>query len=298
MTDTKPITDANGALKEISAQYPDLTTQLKKAADYVLEQPVNVALLSIRKSAEAAGVTPSTLTRLAKSVGFERYDSFRQLFQEAVHTKEPASYFGDRAQYLQDVASNNPDNQVFFQFADSAFKNLEQLFQEDTRAKLQQAAPLVTNARQVFALGFRDTFTCAYHFSYVGSIAFPHIKLIRGYQGTLLSELAEIRQDDVVVAFCFEPYTTETVKAIEIARNAGAKIIAITDSLRSPIASGAEIAFILNNDTPHFFPTLTSSIALMEALLAECVSAGSKDMVDNINRFEENLRRLGGYHEA
>lgn len=298
MNKNNRITDANSALKEISAQYPQLTPQLKKAADYVLDQPVNVALLSIRKSAEAAGVTPSTLTRLAKSVGFDRYDSFRQLFQKAVNTRQPASYFSDRAQYLQDMASNNPENKVFFQFADSAFSNLEQLFQEDTRNKLQQAAPLVINARKVFALGFRDTFTCAYHFTYVGSIAFPHIQLIRGYQGTLLSELGEIRQDDVVVAFCFEPYTTETVQAINIARNAGAKIIAITDSLRSPIASGAEITFTLNNDTPHFFPTLTSSIALMEALLAECVSIGSKEMVSNINRFEENIRHLGGYHET
>lgn len=294
---TSPITDASSALKEISAQYPGLTTQLKKAADYVLEQPVNVALLSIRKCAAEAGVTPSTLTRLAKSVGFDRYDSFRTLFQEAVNDRQPVSYFGDRAQGLQERANVSPDSKVFFEFADSAFKNLEQLFQEDTRNKLQDAAALILNSRKVFALGFRDTFTCAYHFSYVGGIAFPHIQLIRGYQGTLLSELGEIRKDDSVVVFCFEPYTTETVQAIRIARDAGAKIIAITDSLRSPIASGAELVFSLNNETPHFFPTLTSSIALMEALLAECVSLGNKDMVGNINRFEENLRRLGGYHE-
>lgn len=293
-----PIPDASSALKEISAQYPTLTTQLKKAADYVLEQPVNVALLSIRKSAVEAGVTPSTLTRLAKSVGFDRYDGFRQLFKEAVNARQPGSYFSDRAQYLQEMSSNNPNNQVFVEFADSAFKNLEQLFQDDTHNKLQEAAHLVINARKVFALGFRDAFACAYHFSYVGSIAFPHIQLIRGDQGTLLSELGEISAADVVVAFCFEPYTTETVQAIRVARDAGAKIIAITDSLRSPIALGSEVVFSLKNDTPHFFPSLSSSITLMEALLAECVSIGGKEMVSNINRFEETLRRLGGYHEG
>ncbi|MBQ0756866.1 MAG: MurR/RpiR family transcriptional regulator [Amphritea sp.] len=293
-----PIPDASSVLKEISAQYSTLSTQLKKAADYVLEQPVNVALLSIRKSAVEAGVTPSTLTRLAKSVGFDRYDSFRQLFKEAVNARQPGSYFSDRAQYLQERASNNnADNQVFVEFADSAFKNLEQLFQDDIHNKLQDAAHLVIDARKVFSLGFRDTFTCAYHFSYVGNIAFPHIQLIRGYQGTLLSELGEICADDVVVAFCFEPYTTETVQAIKIARDAGAKIIAITDSLRSPIALGSDIVFSLKNDTPHFFPSLTSSITLAEALLAECVSIGSKEMVSNINRFEETLHRLGGYYE-
>lgn len=293
-----PIPDASSVLKDISAQYFTLTTQLKKAADYVLEQPVNVALLSIRKSAVEAGVTPSTLTRLAKTVGFDRYDSFRQLFKEAVNTRQPGSYFSDRALCLQEMGNDsNTDNRVFAEFADSAFKNLEQLFQDDIHIKLQEAAHLVISARKVFALGFRDTFTCAYHFSYVGSIAFPQIQLIRGYQGTLLSELGGICADDVVVAFCFEPYATETVQAIKVARDAGAKIIAITDSLRSPIALGAEVVFSLKNDTPHFFPSLTSSITLTEALLAECVSIGSKEMVSNINRFEATLHRLGGYHE-
>ena len=295
---TSSISDASSVLKEISAQYPRLTTQLKKAADYVLEQPVNVALLSIRKSATEAGVTPSTLTRLAKSVGFERYGSFRQLFKEAVNARQAGTYFSDRAQCLQEMGRHHhSENKVFVAFADSAFKNLEQLFQDDTYKKLQEAAHLVINARKVFSLGFRDTFTCAYHFSYVGGIAFPHIQLIRGYQGTLLSELGDIRAEDVVVAFCFEPYTTETVQAIRVARGAGAKIIAITDSLRSPIALGSEIVFSLKNDTPHFFPSLTSTITLIEALIAECVSIGNKEMVSNINRFEETLHRLGGYHE-
>lgn len=287
--------DADLVLRELSLLYPMLTTQLKKAATFVLEHPIDVALLSIRKSAEAAAVTPSTMTRLAKALGFERYDSFRQLFQEVIHTKAPSS-FSQRAESLQKLASNNTENKVLSEFSASTFNNLEQFFQEETLTKLEAAAPMIVNASKVFAIGFRDTFACAHHFAYVGRIAFPHIRLVRGYQGTLLSELAEISEQDVVVVFGSDPYAIETVNALNIVRESGAKIIAITDSLCSPLAGGAEVAFMLKNETPHFFGTLVPAIALMEALLAVCVSLGGSQVVKNINKFEENIRRLGGYY--
>ncbi|MDX2424286.1 MAG: MurR/RpiR family transcriptional regulator [Amphritea sp.] len=289
------ISDADRVLKELSSLYPTLTTQLKKAADFVLEHPVEVALLSIRKSAETASVTPSTMTRLAKTLGFERYDSFRQLFQEAIHAKAPSS-FSQRAESLQNLASNNTENNVLSEFSTTTFNNLEHCFQEETLSKLELAAPIIVNARKVFAIGFRDTFACAHHFAYVGQIAFPHIKLIHGYQGTLLSELAEINAQDVVVVFGSDPYAIDTVNAIKIVRETGARIIAVTDSLRSPLAGDAEIVFTLKNETPHFFGTLVPVIALIEALLSVCVSLGGSKVVDNINQFEENLRRLGGYY--
>ena len=289
------ISDADRVLKELSSLYPTLTTQLKKAADFVLEHPVEVALLSIRKSAETASVTPSTMTRLAKTLGFERYDSFRQLFQEAIHAKAPSS-FSQRAESLQNLASNNTENNVLSEFSTTTFNNLEHCFQEETLSKLELAAPMIVNARKVFTIGFRGTFACAHHFAYVGQIAFPHIKLIHGYQGTLLSELAEINAQDVVVVFGSDPYAIDTVNAIKIVRETGARIIAVTDSLRSPLAGEAEIVFTLKNETPHFFGTLVPVIALIEALLSVCVSLGGSEVVDNINQFEENLRRLGGYY--
>lgn len=294
-TNLQNTSDADRVLQALSSLYPTLTPQLKKAANFVLEHPVEVALLSIRKSAETAAVTPSTMTRLAKTLGFERYDSFRQLFQEAIHSKAPSS-FSQRAESLQNLASNNTENNVLSEYSTATFNNLTHFFQKETLAKLEQAAPIIVNARKVFAIGFRDNFACAHHFAYVGQIAFPHIQLIRGDQGTLLSELTEINEQDSVVVFGSYPYAIDTVNAINIVRKTGATIIAITDSLRSPLASNAEIVFTLNNETPHFFGSLVPATALIEALLAICVSLGGSEIVRNINEFEENLRRLGGYY--
>ncbi|MFN2331353.1 MAG: MurR/RpiR family transcriptional regulator, partial [Halomonas sp.] len=70
--------------RQLAEAYPGLSPQLKLAAGYVLEHPVEIAFQSIRKSATAAEVTASTLVRLAKRLGFDSFDQFRDVFQSAV----------------------------------------------------------------------------------------------------------------------------------------------------------------------------------------------------------------------
>ena len=152
-------------------------------------------------------------------------------------------------------------------------------------------------ARRVAVVGFRDTFACAYHFAYVGRIAMPEVTLIRGQEGGLLTELAPFNEQDVVVAFGFEPYCAETVKALEITRANGVQAIVITDTLRSPLVPGASVTFTVANATPHFFPSILAAITLSEAILAECVAFGPDQLVDNVTRFESRMRQLGAYIE-
>ncbi|WP_363217011.1 hypothetical protein [Mesorhizobium sp.] len=46
----------------------------------MLDRPRDVALLSMRKLAREAGVQPSTMTRLAKRLGFGGFEDIRNIF--------------------------------------------------------------------------------------------------------------------------------------------------------------------------------------------------------------------------
>src|SRR5690554_1073547 len=111
----------NQALAEC---YADLSPQLKLAASYVLDNPMEIAFQSIRKSASAAGVTPSTLMRLAKRLGFDSYEQFRDIFQTAVQAR-PIELSG-RASNLKALADS--DDQVFIDVGDTAFDIIGRLF--------------------------------------------------------------------------------------------------------------------------------------------------------------------------
>ncbi|TNH15831.1 MurR/RpiR family transcriptional regulator [Halomonas sp. BL6] len=277
---------------QLAESYAALSPQLKRAASYVLEHPAEMAFQSIRKTAQAASVTPSTLVRLAKRLGFESYEPFREVFQSAVQAA-PVELSGRASQLKQQ--HRKPEAALFAEVGDAAFDNIGRLFTADNQTRVKEAAERILAARRVAVVGFRDTFACAYHFAYVGRIAMPEVTLIRGQEGGLLTELAPFNEQDVVVAFGFEPYCAETVKALEITRANGVQAIVITDTLRSPLVPGACMTFTVANATPHFFPSILASITLSEAILAECVAFGPDQLVDNVTRFESRMRQLGAY---
>ena len=65
-------------------ELPDLTPEARKAATYVLENPRDVGVSTVREIAQAANVKPNTVVRMARQVGFEGYEDFRAPFRDAI----------------------------------------------------------------------------------------------------------------------------------------------------------------------------------------------------------------------
>jgi len=76
---------------------PTMPPKLKAAARVILDNPNLVATSSMRALAKRCEVTPPTMIRLAQAVGYENYDSFRQVFQASVNEQN----FEKRADRLQ-----------------------------------------------------------------------------------------------------------------------------------------------------------------------------------------------------
>ena len=57
------------------------------------------------------------------------------------------------------------------------------------------------------------------------------------------------------------------------------------------------MVFTVDTDTPHFFPSSIASIALVEAILAQCVAIGDKEPLNSIRRYEQQMLKLGAYYD-
>jgi DNA-binding MurR/RpiR family transcriptional regulator len=70
--------------ERLTEEWDALTPEAQKAARYVLENPNDVGVSTVREIAEAANVKPNTFVRMARQVGFEGYEDFRAPFREAI----------------------------------------------------------------------------------------------------------------------------------------------------------------------------------------------------------------------
>ena len=92
---------SNPVLDRLSTEWDALTPEAQKAARYVLENPQDVGVSTVREIAEAAKVKPNTFVRMARQVGFEGYEDFRAPFREVI--RKGSVSFPDRARWLQDI---------------------------------------------------------------------------------------------------------------------------------------------------------------------------------------------------
>ena len=64
-----------------------LSPQLRLAARYVMDNPQDVSISSVRALSHAAEVKPNSFVRLARELGFDGYDDFRETFRAEVRRR-------------------------------------------------------------------------------------------------------------------------------------------------------------------------------------------------------------------
>jgi len=235
-----PITtdQSHAVLDSITASLASLTPEIRKAASYVLDNPNDVGVLTIREIADFAAVKPNTFVRLAQSLGYDGYEDFRTPFREAVRQGQVS--FPDRARWLQSLGQSGQLGELYRDMVCSAIENIEETFAAIQASDLQAAAKRIVSARQVFTLGVGVNNANARNFTYLASTGMLQFHAIPQPGNTAVDDLAWANEHDVLIAITCKPYRAEVVEAVAIAREQGVTVVAVSDNASSPIVVGSQ----------------------------------------------------------
>ncbi|MGR3714617.1 MAG: MurR/RpiR family transcriptional regulator [Shimia sp.] len=282
-------------LERLSGEWESLTPEAQKAARYVLENPHCVGVSTVREIAEFAEVKPNTFVRMARQVGFEGYEDFRAPFKDAI--REGYGSFTDRARWLQEVRQSGGMGGLYADMVGAAIQNIEDTFSGISEDTLRAAAEAIWASRNVFTLGVGVNNSNARNFTYLASTGMVQFHAIPRAGSTPIDDLAWADKRDVLIAITCKPYRAEVVEAARIAKEQGMTVIGISDSLASPIIRNADHGFVVAADTPQFFPSSVSTIALLETLLSFVIAVASPEIVERVQKFHERRHQLGIYKD-
>lgn len=286
---------SNTILGRLTAEWDSLTPEAQKAARYVLENPADVGVSTVREIAVAANVKPNTFVRMARQVGFEGYEDFRAPFREAI--RRGGVSFPDRARWLQDIRKSGEIGGLYADMIGAAVRNIDETFAGISEEALKVAAEAIWASRQVFTLGVGVHNSNARNFTYLASTGMTQFHAIPRPGSTPADDLAWADGRDVLIAMTMKPYRTEVIDAVRIARDQGVTVIAISDSPASPISLAANHSFTVAVDTPQFFPSSVATVALLETLLSFVISVASDEIVERVEKFHRRRHQLGLYQE-
>lgn len=280
----------------LSSTFDELSPKLKRVARFILDKRNEVGVSTIRQIAAQSGVSSNAVMRLAKHLGYESYDEFRNPFRETVRRGGNGS-FPEQARWLQQISRSSREGRLLAQLAEADIENIEQVFRVNDTGTFVAAAKRIIKADRCFILGMRSSHSIAYNFYYVVQMLLKDVQLIPGQASSPIDALVKSDKEDVLLAVAFHPYARETIEAWNFVRGRGAGLIAVTDSRTSPLTRGADYVFLTPTKSPQFFTSIVAATALLEALTAFIVGQSDNEAVTAIDELDSLRHRMGVYWE-
>lgn len=273
-----------------------MPSRLQSAGRYVLENPRDVALLSMREQARRAGLQPATMTRLAKRLGLDGYDAVRALHAEAI--RSGGLGFAGKATEQVNTQKLKGDRALAADMASSLAGQVAQLAAAGALDAIAAAAAALHRARRIYCLGLRSCHPVAWHLHYILSLFRERTTLLDGVAGVGADPIRHAGPRDLLFAASVRPYTRASVETTRYAAARGVPVVVITDSPASPLAPLASHVLLAMTRSPSFFHSMTPAFALAEILATLAAGQAGDEVPRALRETEEQLGSFGVHWTA
>jgi DNA-binding MurR/RpiR family transcriptional regulator len=247
----------------IAAAMPTLTPIHRRMGEYVLANLFRAATMRIDELADAVGSSVATANRFARALGFDGYPSFRgALVRGFEATLAPV----ERLRSAQESPASG--DELLAASLEQAAVNLRLTRDAIDGAAADAAVEAILTARRVFVLGSGASAFLAglmehgllpYHDN-VQSLAMV------GGPTHAARRLFSAGEGDLVIGIAFPRYVDDTVQLARQAASLGARVLALTDNVNSPLGQFADLTLCIRSERRLAATSEAAVLAVIEAL--------------------------------
>lgn len=269
-------------LQLIDARMPSFSKGQKQIGKYITEHYDRAAYMTAAKLGEAVRVSESTVVRFADELGFDGYPGLQHALQELARTHLTAAQ-------RMGVADNrmkreNVLDKVLNGDADLIRHTLEGL----DRVAFADAVEKIIAARHIYIVGLRSAAALARFLTFNFRMMFDNVRVIEGTSGSeMFEQVLDIGPEDVMIAISFPRYSKRTVRLVEYAYNAGADVVALTDSGESPLAPNCHQLLTACSDMASFVDSPVAPLSIINAMITAVSLARQDEVAKRLCRMEQ-----------
>src|SRR6056297_954824 len=267
-----------------------LGPKAQKALADILDLRGDPALLSITARAEKLSVNPSTLTRLARNLGYPGFGAFQQVLLDAsmsapgdFYTRQAqAALAGEDATGMGGIARLCRENQA----------NIERFLEGCDIEQFHAATELITSAPRVMVHGIRQFHAFAGFLAYGLRMIRSDVHVLDSNNLGVAEGLAAMGQDDVLISASCAPYSAQVAQTARAAAGHGVKVVAVTDSASSPLAAVSRAAILVPHQTSFLSNSLTTFILAAECLINGCGAVSPEQTKRALSSRDDMIKKL------
>lgn len=275
-------------MRMIQMKFPKLSKGQKLIGEYILKNYDKAAFMTAAKLGKSVGVSESTVVRFANEMGFVGYPKLQKALQEIVKNKLTTV---QRIELSNDYISK-----------DNALKGVLKSDMENIRATLEKidhktfegVIDSLFRARKIYIIGLRSSTAIAEFLGFYLNLILDNVKVVKYGVSDIMEQLLNVGEEDMVIGIGFPRYAVRTIDSLEFARSRKATVVAVTDSLLSPLAARADYSLIAQSNMASFVDSLVAPLSVINALI---IAAGLREKEKISSTFTE-LERIWENYEV
>ena len=260
----------------ITDRFVELTATEKRIAQFILDDVQAATTLPIAEMARLTQTSQASITRFARAIGCKDVRELKVKLAQSLAV-------GQR--FILDV----PD----LEGVQGIYETIINVLEINRRAlnpeALKSAVEWLSGARQILAIGMGGGSTiCAQEVQFrLFRLGLPVVSQSDGLLVRMMC--SSVASNDVVLALSLGGYTQEVVESAAIARQYGAKVIAITPA-DTPLANQADVVLpLIVRENDYIFKPSTSRyamLAMVDVLATELAMVNKTQTKNRLRRIK------------
>lgn len=267
----------DGCLLRIRGLFPRLRPSERKVADYILNHSEEVLDLSVTELAKRSGVSDATVVKFSQRIGYTGYQQFKiKLAKELARPNERSYAELDPTDDISNVKSKVITMNV---------TALEDTLSTLSDHELKRAVSVIdaSSTLHIYGLGASGFVALDAEHKFLRINRRCHAFVDSHVQRAMAALLTP---SDTAIGISHSGSTPEIVQALEVAKEAGATTICITNQIDSPVCQVSDIRLYTAAHEPAFrsgaIASRVAQLSVIDVLFIAVAQA----------RYDESLRYL------
>jgi DNA-binding MurR/RpiR family transcriptional regulator len=248
-------------MRMIQVKFPRLSKGQKLIAEYILKHYDKAAFMTAAKLGISVGVSESTVVRFANELGYSGYPTLQKALQELIKHKLTTV---QRIELSNDFIS---EENALKGVLKADMENIRSTLEKINHRAFEDVIRSIFEAKKIYIIGLRSSTALAEFLGFYLNIILDNVKIVGYGISDIFEQMINVGPGDLVIGIGFPRYANRTIEALTFAQSRNAKVVAITDSLLSPLAAKADLTLIAQSNMASFVDSLVAPLSLINALI-------------------------------
>ena len=284
-------TEVKDLFKTIQSRVSHLSKSHRRVADYIHSHYQRAAFMTASQLAKTLGLSEPTVVRFAQSLGYSGYSEFLKDLEEIIHSELTATDRFKLSVHSRRKRLSGPQEVI-----SKEIENLRHLLESFPTIEFFKVVKEIQIAQNTFIIGLRGSTHLAQYFGYFLRKVKRPVRILTTGSTIDFDELMDVNSHTLVISIAFPRYPKMTVDLTEYARQRGAKIIVITDTLFSPIAKLSDISLLIPIGLITLFDSYSAPLCLINVLVTEVSRRNTRRTKQLLDEFEQLAKEKSIFH--